>query len=429
MILGLKIKNFLSFKNEVKFSFEATKDKKLEEYQVVEIVKGIRILKLGVIYGANASGKSNFLNAFEFLRDFWFEIKESKEDETGVIPFLLDNETPKLPTSFELTFFAGKEKKLKFVYSLEISEKIVLTERLDYYPGVQPAVIFDRHLRENVSTLSFGPKIKVSQIAKDEIAIKCLTNMSVFAAYNQVNTEIDALQVAVDWMMNQFMPAIEPGTSLVGYSERLAAEDEKARDKILEYLKKADLNITGIESKKVKEEITDEFLNKLKILEVPKPELERLQKERAITQVHTTFEHEIVNEDNSITHFSLPVEYQSDGTKRVFGLSGAILSTIKNDAFLAIDELESKLHPRMIEFVLEEFLKEARYAQLLVTTHYDGLLDEDDLLRKDSVWFTEKQKDASTSLYSLSDFNGVNRLSSIQKAYRFGKFGAIPNIG
>ncbi len=429
MILELKIKNFLSFKNEVTLSFEATKDKKLEDYQVVEIAKGIHILKLGVVYGANASGKSNLLNAFEFLRDFWFDTKESKEEETNVIPFLLDSETPRLPSVLKLTFFAGKEKKVRYVYALEINDKVVLSEKLEFYPGVQPAVIFERRLVENISDLTFGPKIKVSQVAKNEIAIKCLTNMSVFAAYNQVNTKIEALQIATDWMTNQFMPSIEPGTSLLGYSERLAAEDEDAKNKILEFLQKADINITAIESKKVKEEITDEFLNKLKVLEIPKTELERLQKERSITQVHTTFEHEVVNEDHSISHFSLPVEYQSDGTKRVFGLSGAILSTIRNDAFLAIDELESKLHPRMIEFVLEEFLKQSKHAQLLVTTHYDGLLDEDDLLRKDSVWFTEKQKDASTNLYSLADFTGVNRLTSIQKAYRFGKFGAIPNIG
>ncbi len=101
MILELKIKNFLSFKNEVTLSFEATKDKKLEDYQVVEIAKGIRVLKLGVIYGANASGKSNLLNAFEFLRDFWFNIKESKEEETNVI------EEPE--TTAELDLFSYEE--------------------------------------------------------------------------------------------------------------------------------------------------------------------------------------------------------------------------------------------------------------------------------------------------------------------------------
>ena len=90
MILELKIKNFLSFKDEVVFSFEATKDKTFEDYQVVEVAPNIRILKLAIIYGANASGKSNLLNAFEFLRNFWLQISENKDDETGVIPFLLD---------------------------------------------------------------------------------------------------------------------------------------------------------------------------------------------------------------------------------------------------------------------------------------------------------------------------------------------------
>lgn len=425
MIQELKIKNFLSFKDEVTLSFEATKDKKLEEYQVVEVAKGVRLLKLGIVYGANASGKSNLLNAFEFLRDFWFEIAESKEDETGVIPFLLDLEIPKQPSSFKLTFYV---EQTKYVYSLDITEKHVVSERLEFYPGVQPAVVFERKLVNAISEIVFGPKIKVSQVAKDEISIKCLSNMSVFAAYNQVNTQIVELGNAVDWMQNQFMPSIEPATSLIGYSGHLIADDDKAKDKILAFLQKADFNIKSINSQKVKEEISEEFISKVKELNIPKQELERLQKERSISRVETTFEHEVVNEDGSVSLFPLDIELQSAGTKRVFGLAGAILSTLKQNAFLAIDEIESKLHPRLIEFVLEQFLRESKQAQLLVSTHYDGLLDEDDLLRKDNVWFTEKKKDASTALYSLADFNGINRLTSLQKAYRYGKFGAIPNI-
>lgn len=74
------------------------------------------------------------------------------------------------------------------------------------------------------------------------------------------------------------------------------------------------------------------------------------------------------------------------------------------------------------------FLKESEYAQILVTTHYDGLLAEEDLLRKDNIWFTEKNNDGATVLYPLTDFKGLNRITSLQKAYKFGKFGAIPNI-
>ncbi len=425
MIHSLSIQNFLSFKEEVTFSFEATKDKKLEDFHVVEVAKGVRLLKIGIIYGANASGKSNLINAFEFLKDFWFTKTDNKDEETKIIPFLLDAKTPKEPSKFKLVFFVGG---IKYLYILEISKDFVLFEKLDYYPGVQPAIIFERELKNNVSEIIFGPKIKVSQIAKKEITIKCLPNMSFFAAYNQVNTNIPSLDIAIKWMSNQFMDTIEPKTPLVNYSERLISKDSEIKNRILTYLQKSDFNISNINTKVIKEDISDSLLIKIKELNIPDKEIERLKKEQTISIVKTTFEHKVINEDQSESYFPLPIELQSEGTLRIFGLSGAILTTLKRNAFLAIDEIESKLHPRLIEFVIERFLRESEQSQLLVTTHYDGLLEEDDLLRKDNIWFTEKNEDASTNLYSLSDFKAVNRITSLQKAYKYGKFGAIPNI-
>jgi AAA15 family ATPase/GTPase len=82
----------------------------------------------------------------------------------------------------------------------------------------------------------------------------------------------------------------------------------------------------------------------------------------------------------------------------------------------------------LIAFIIEDFFKQKGQSQLLLTTHYDGLLAEDDLLRKDSIWFTNKRANGSTELYSLADFKGLNRISSLQRAYRYGRFGAVPNI-
>ena len=113
---------------------------------------------------------------------------------------------------------------------------------------------------------------------------------------------------------------------------------------------------------------------------------------------------------------------------RSMGVAGIINKLITQNAFVAIDEIESSLHPKLVEFIIENFLKQSRSSQLLVTTHYDGLLEEEDILRKDSIWFTRKINDGSTELYSLSDFRGTNRISSLKKAYKYGKFGAIPNI-
>jgi AAA15 family ATPase/GTPase len=424
MIHSLSIQNFLSFKDEVIISFEATRDTHLEDIHLVEVAKGIRIQKLGIVYGYNASGKSNLIEAFEFLNNFWFNILDSKEETTGVIPFMLDNVSSNKPSAFKLILY---HEGIKHRYSLEITKNVVVSERLEYYPGVQPALIFERKFEDGISKIVYGPKIKISSIEEKEIAIKCIPNISVFASYIQVNTVIKEIELVVDWMRTRIMRTIEPLTVLQRFSEELVSKDKDFKTYILDYLKEADFNISNIKSNNIKEEISDEFIARAKMIGIPEVELERLEKEKAISVTDTEFEHSVIKE-GAEQKFNLPIDWQSDGTKRVFGLSGAIYKAIERNAFLPIDEIESKLHPRLVEYILENFLKESESAQLLISTHYDNLFDEDDLLRKDNFWFTEKGEDGATRLYPLSGFTGLGRISSLQKAYKFGKFGAVPNI-
>lgn len=424
MIQSLQIQNFLSFKDEVTLSFEATKDTHLEDYHVVNVSPGVRLLKFLVLYGYNASGKSNLIQAFEFLRDFWFETKESKTKETDIIPFLLDKESRNKPTVFNMIFYVDS---VKHRYHLSLDKQKVWNERLDYYPGPQPATIFERIMDKDVSHISFGTKLKVSSLVQNEITLKCLPNMSVFAAYDQVNTNIEKLDNASEWIQRHVLPPIDPQTKLQLFVENLIYDDADCKEKILSYLKRADFNVASISTEEVENKVSEQILSRIKTLGLPKSELERLEKERSFKTKSTEFEHDVIYKGKK-EQFPLPMELQSEGTKRIFGLSGAIYKTLEQNAFLAIDEIESKLHPQLIEYLIEEFLRESKSAQLLVATHYDNLFDEEDLLRKDNFWFTEKEDNASTKLYPLSSFNGLNRLSSLQKAYKFGKFGAIPDI-
>lgn len=429
MILELKIKNFLSFKDEVTLSFEATKDKTFEEYQVVEVAPNTRILRMAVVYGANASGKSNLLYAFEYLREFWFSTTENKDAKTGVTPFLLDKQTPKEPSEFSLTFFIGHTKHL---YNLVIDEQKVLAEKLYIYPGTQPALIFDRRLNGTVSDITFNTKrIKISEQAKEAITMKCLTNMSVLAAYNQVNISIPEMDAVTHWMKTQYnLPSIYSRSWLVDYSENLLKKSEEAKKRLLHFLAKADFNIIDINTEEIEKKVTKEDLSYIlhNTTNLTEDELERLKKDKTINVTKTAFKHKIINADNTVDYYTLPKSLQSDGTLRTFGLAGAISQLIERNAFLAIDEIESSLHPRLIEFILEDFFKQKSQSQLLLTTHYDGLLEEDDLLRKDSIWFTNKKQDGSTDVYSLTEFKGLNRISSLQKAYKYGKFGAVPKM-
>lgn len=425
MIHSLSIKNFLSFKEEVTFSFEATKDKKLEDYQVVEVAKGVRLLKLGIIYGANASGKSNLLYAFDFLRRVWLSTFDNKDEKTGLIPFMLDDSSRKEVSKFNLVFYVDGKK---FVYNLEINKRVIFYECLYFYPGVQPKIVFERTY-DNISKIEYGASIKINKVAKDQIGIKCLSNMSVFAAYNQVNVEIFEIELALSWMKNQFMEVIEPEIPLSHYVENLIYKDDKMKDEVLNYLKEADFNISAIHTKFVKEDMPEFVISSfLENSNLPLKEKERIRKEKTFEIPRTSFEHRVYDKEGNLHYHDLPEELQSKGTLRTFELAVPILQAIKRNAFLAIDEIESSLHPKLVEFIIENFLKDSKCAQLLVTTHYDCLLEEDDLIRKDNIWFTEKNEDASTNLYSLSDFKAVNRITSFQKAYKYGKFGAIPNI-
>ena len=143
----------------------------------------------------------------------------------------------------------------------------------------------------------------------------------------------------------------------------------------------------------------------------------------------TEFEHTVIDQGIK-SKYILPESLQSAGTMRYYGLSAPYYKMLQNNAFLAIDEIESSMHALLVNHLIREFLmngRESKYAQLLVTTHNISLLNEKDLLRKDAVWFTNKQENGATELYSMADFD-IRKELSYYNAYKIGKFGAIPNL-
>ena len=421
----------MSFKDEAIFSFEATKDTFAEDYQVVEVAQDVRLLRFGIVYGANASGKSNLLSALDFLRSFWHHKPDSIEEKTGVIPFMLDNKTPNEPSSFELIFYADDTK---YWYQLLIDEHTVLSEKLYYYKSVQPTLLFDRKLENGQSVINYGTPIKMSAIEKEKIAVECLKNMSLFAARDKVNVNIPDIDKASTWMKKQFMQVILPNTPMFDYAERNSANDAVLKAHLMEFLKEADFNISNVITKIINEKIPEKYLEMFLVDEgIPTAEKDRLRREKTIPHYETQFEHTVKTNDG-YSKFPLPKNLESMGTLRTFGVETAIYYAQQTGAFLTVDEIENSLHPQLLRLILLAFLRKKTRAQLLVTTHYDPLLNDvsklndQRIFRKDSVWFTEKKENGHTDVYSLAEFRGINRLSSIQKAYNQGNFGAVPQI-
>lgn len=402
MIAEIKFKNMFSFRDETVLSFEADKSKDLESYHVVELAPDVKLLKLAVIYGANASGKSNIIKVCDFIRSFITCTPLNKAELIKIVPFLLNRTSKEQASEFSVSFYSmNGDKAIRYVYSVLLETTHIVRETLIYYLSQQPATVFERSMENNVSSIKFGQKVKISTAAKEEITLKCLPNMSVFAAYMQVNTNIAEMETALQYLTKQMMPAIVPTSSLSRYAEE-AIKKETAKEYILRYLQEADFNISNISSK------------------------EQETKKGVVN--YTMYQHKVSSGLGGNDYYEFPELYESDGTIRTFGLASQIQNSIGSNAFLAVDEIESSLHPKLIEYMIERFLKESKQAQLLLTTHYDGLLGEEDLLRKDNIWFAEKNTDGASVLYPLTDFKGLNRISSLQKAYKFGKFGAVPNL-
>ncbi len=395
MLQRLRVKNFLSFRDEAELSFEATKDETLEDSHVVEPAPGVRLLRFMMVMGANASGKSNLLVAIEFLRTFWFAPKLSVDEPTGVQPFLLDSTSSQQCSEFEIVFWQNA-KKYKYVLKLDTHK--VHEETLYYYGSAQPTKVFHRTLVNGKSTIEFNPKtVKLSAVERAEIGLKCLRNVSFFAARNQVNVSIPLIDEVCEWMSGKITPMIEPNSQVYKYAKQQLKDNTNLRHYVLDYIQQADFNITGL---------------------------------KTLADTDLEFEHTITNA-NKVERYAIPEKLQSTGTIRTIGLEAMIYGALSANALLVIDELDASLHPDLLEFTIQRFLQEDSQSQMLVTTHYDPLLTTiDDLIRKDCVWFTEKDEAGNSSLYSLADFSNLGKMSSIsiRNAYRHGQFGALPKI-
>lgn len=428
MIQELKFKNFLSFRDEAVFSFEPTKDEPIN--RVAIMADGTKLLRFAVVFGANASGKSNFMEVFDFLRRFWTQVPNRNDLSTRVVPFLLDKETPNEDSSFEMKFYVGD---VRYWYKLSLNKERVSSESLYFYNAgsVQPTRIFWREYSEGQSVVKFNPAvIKLKAAEVDAININCWKNMSFFASMTKVNMSIPYISDVIRWINEKLLPSIDSGTELSGYAKDKMLKDEAFRKYLDSFTKKADLRIAGISVKETPYNLNEEQLKSIaesnRIDENVKNDI--LSK-GYISDIKTDFTIRVKNLRGE-EDYILPESSQSSGTTRVIELESAIYTTINEQAFLPVDEVEASLHPFLLDFILDRFLKENdNRSQLLVTTHYDPLLDViNDLFGKDSVWFTEKKEDGNTELFPLTDFKGLNKLSSIRKSYKNGQFGAVPEI-
>lgn len=425
MIVNFSVQNFGSIKDKQTLSFEADKSTHLEDHYIISAIGGLRLLKLALIYGANASGKTTILKAMEFLRDLVLEPAEKKTDNLEFSPFLFDSETPKQNSIISIDFI---QNEVRYFYEVELNKNAISREELNFF-NPNKANVFKRttDINKQYTEITFGSKIKKDKTIEKNLEANTLWNNTVLGGFLKTNIDIKELKEAVDWFKNYLRPLIFTKTQLEGFVTSKIDKGEVSKLDVINILKKADFHISDIVIQEEEKEIPDGLIDFLKrqLKDAPN-EVKKLEDKGKITSVNIEFEHTV----NQVA-YSLPIEMESQGTRRFYGFAGLLSLLIKNSVAFPIDELEASLHPELYIHFLLSFLINSKKSQIIATSHNREILTNKDIFRNDAIWFTDKSETCATELYSLSDFDSsvVRDTSNIFNAYKTGKLGGTPNLG
>ncbi|MFY8186624.1 MAG: AAA family ATPase [Flavobacterium sp.] len=406
MILNLTLKNYRSYKDEVVYTLEASSSK-AKEFNYFER-EDFKVLKTSLMYGPNASGKSNIVRLFFELRNLI--IKKPKVDESIIIydPFKFEINSSKNPIEIDLEFLIDN---IKYKYITKIQEDYVCEERLYYYPNKREVVLFERNEFNPETTIQKG--ILGSQFGKKEISV--FKNQLILSKFgddepNEVITEV------YRYFNKMF---VYNSTSKIHYevfSNKVSGdllENKVLKYKLEKLINFADTKIKGIDITKIgtSENSVVGYLWK--------------KNDFNIKGIHDLFDG-----DKLVGKSDLSLLEESVGTQTLFVLGAKVIAALESGSVLIVDELDTSLHSfitKMIVMLFQDKNINSKNAQLIFTTHDISLLDKD-LIRKDQVWITEKNEKGETDLYSLQDFENLREDTSFDKWYLSGKFGGVPQI-
>ena len=413
MILQFKVKNFLSIRDEQTLDFTASTDNTYEEFAVVKI-KNVRISKLGVIYGPNASGKSNILKALFWL--FMFATNEDFRKQslgTGLVPFKMDKDSRNEHSFMSLIFYIGDSR---YEYSIELNSERIYHEEMYYYPNSRKALVYERtwNPEKKSSSVTFGPLLKLTATQKLFIESNCVANATVLSTYQNSNVDRNGmLDDILEYMKTHILAALNARTDITSFANDMMKNMKEIKPFIRDMLVQADFNITDMYLKEDNNEqsiMMSKNMDNDDLLFDPKP----------LDDLYFTHQTPFYTGDMNDTE-------ESEGTLRMYGLSALLFLLIKQNQILLGDEMENSLHYDLFTHFIKTFLVNSERGQLIFSTHSLMLLDEE-FIRRDMVYFTNKNEAGATEIYRAKDF-GLHKEVSILNAYRAGKLGAKPNLG
>ncbi len=424
MIQEFTVQNFRSIRDSQTISFLANNKIKSdsEEYLTIPIDDNFKLLKVGVLYGYNASGKSNLMEALEFLRLLAQQSPDTKDIGTGFVPFCFDNKTVDEPGFFSITFFVNEHR---YRYQISVGKKQFYTEQLEYLPlGGRRSRVFVRSVQPEsyIMTTSYGDICKFSTTDKLILNGNTLQNGSVLAAYLKTNVRSEILDEVLTFFQNVLLPNVTPKVLLQQWSMERFTQNLEYKDFYINFMKKADFQISDLHVKADELDVNDTMVKKLQLQGTPEFLISEIKKSGKVKNQKLLFTHATTNGG-----YPLDAVEESEGTMRYFGLGGILRELLSSPHFVCIDEIESSLHPALVSFFLQTFLLNSDSSQVFMTTHNQSLMDQD-YMRKDMVWFCEKDGYGASQYYCADEFK-VHKNIHLSNLYKIGKLGAVPSFG
>ena len=399
MLIRFSFKNFKSFKNENCLDMEATSLKE-HEYNIAKTENG-EYLKVSAIYGANASGKTNVLQAFGYMKNRVLITDDSRKNspaEENVFSYMINNE----PISLEVEILAKNGKVYK--YGFEVLKDYIISEWL-----------FEKRINKFYTVFERDSN---NVILKDENKKQEFSNMDERTLFLNIYSKIDsnnkALNNVVEWFINANYLDLGNPSFENNINNRISLKilsDEKYKNELIRFIKTFDSGIEGIK--------------------VTPDSVEAVKNNNGVVKI------ELIHKGENGIIKALPLELESNGTRKMFHLFDFFMDALKLGMVLFVDELDAKLHPLLTRYIINLFHnseKNIGNGQLIYSTHDTVNLNKE-TFRRDEIWFVEKDKNGVSELYSLSDYiiedeNGnakkVRNDATYNKDYLTGRYGAIP---
>nr|WP_281720001.1 ATP-binding protein [Nitrosomonas nitrosa] len=417
MLLEFNVANFRSLHKRQTFSLIKAKGEELTESNTfkTDAFNEYHLLRSAAIYGPNAGGKSNLILALKTMQRVVLKSATDLQrgDKLPLIPFLLSEESVNMPSEFEVTFIVDQ---VRYQYGFSGTKDRIFEEWLLAYPKGRPQRWLGRIWNEKDQRYEW--ELGNNLVGEKQLWQKSTRENALFLS-TAVQLNSEQLQPIYDWFKTTLRLANIDGWN-PSFSASLCEKSEKAQ--IVEFLRAADLNIEDIVIEK--EPFGIELLPDDMPLHLKKSIVDDFKDKHIVhvKTIHKTIEGKIVTFDLD--------DDESDGTKKLFTFAGPWIDSLAHGNVLFIDELHDNLHPRLVLFLVKLFNSNEtnpRNSQLVFTTHETSILNQE-VFRRDQIWFCEKDKQQATIVYPLTDFSPRKGRENLELSYLSGRYGALPYV-